>query len=79
MKNFCIDLREHVTKIINYEKKELITLPKEEKKYIVNKKFVIYAKKDLVLMMLTINKYSKVRDHFHLLENTEVLLMISSI
>ena len=24
MKNFCLDLREHATKIINYEKKEMI-------------------------------------------------------
>ena len=24
MKNFCVDLREHATKIINYEKKEMI-------------------------------------------------------
>ena len=31
MKNFCLDLREHATKIINYEKKEIIPLRKEEK------------------------------------------------
>ena len=31
MKNFCLDLREHATKIINYEKKEMILLKKEEK------------------------------------------------
>ena len=34
MENFCLDLREHATKIINYEKKEMIPLTKkEEKKY----------------------------------------------
>ena len=32
MKNFCIDLKEHITKIIKYEKKEIISLRKEEKK-----------------------------------------------
>ena len=32
MKNFCIDLKEHATKIINYEKEEMIPLTKEEKK-----------------------------------------------
>ena len=32
MKNFCLDLREHATKIINYEKKEVIPLTKEEKR-----------------------------------------------
>ena len=26
MKNFCLDLREHATKIINYEKKKMIPL-----------------------------------------------------
>ena len=31
MKNFCLDLKEHVTKIINYEKKEMISLTKKEK------------------------------------------------
>ena len=32
MKNFCLDLREHPTKIINYEKKEMIPLTKKEDK-----------------------------------------------
>ena len=32
MKIFCIDLREHATKIINYERKKMIPLTKEEKK-----------------------------------------------
>ena len=31
MKKFCLALKEHVTKIINYEKKEMIPLTKEEK------------------------------------------------
>ena len=32
IKNFCLDLREHATKIINYERKEIIPLTKEEKR-----------------------------------------------
>ena len=32
MKKFCLDLREHVTKKINYEKKEMISLTKKEEK-----------------------------------------------
>ena len=51
MKNICLDLREHATEKIDYEKKEMILLTNEEKKYIVSKKFVIYAKKDLVMTM----------------------------
>ena len=31
MKNFCLDLTEHVTKIINYEKKETISLAKKRR------------------------------------------------
>ena len=30
MEKFCKDLREHSTKIINYEKKKMIPLTKEE-------------------------------------------------
>ena len=32
MKKFCLDLREHDTKIINYEKKEMILLTKNREK-----------------------------------------------
>ena len=32
MKNFCLDLKEHATKIINYEKKEMIPLTKKKNK-----------------------------------------------
>ena len=58
MKNICLDLREHATKIINYEKKEMIPLTKKKRKSIISKKFVIYVKKDLVLM-ITIKNFIK--------------------
>ena len=32
MKKFCLDLREHATKIIKYEKKEMIPLKKKKEK-----------------------------------------------
>ena len=51
MKNFCKDLREHSTKIINYEKKKMISLTTEEKYIIINKKYVIYGKKNLIIMI----------------------------
>ena len=51
MKNFCLDLREHAAKIVNYEKKEMIPLTKKKRKSIISKKFVIYVKKDLVQMI----------------------------
>ena len=46
MKNFCLNLREHTTKVINYEKKRNDTINKKRKENIVSKNFVIYAKKD---------------------------------
>ena len=49
MKKFFKDLREHASKIINYEKKMMIPLTK---KYItINKKYVIYVKKNLIIMI----------------------------
>ena len=50
MENFCKELREHATKIINYEKKDMIPLTKKEEKN-HNKKFVTYAKKNLIQMI----------------------------
>ena len=44
--NFCLDLRERATKIINYEKKEMIPLTKKEEKSMISKKFLIYVRKD---------------------------------
>ena len=51
MKNFFLDFREHAIKIINDAKKEMITLTKKKRKSIIRKTFVIYVKKDLVLMI----------------------------
>ena len=44
MENFCLDLKKYVTKIINFEKKEIITLTNEEEKIYCKQKNVIYAK-----------------------------------
>ena len=51
MKNFCLDLREHAIEIINYEKKEMILLTKEQKEMHRRQKNVTYAKKKLVLII----------------------------
>ena len=56
MKKFCKDLREHATKIINYEKKKMIPLSTEEKYIIMNKNFVIYARKNLIRVIKNIIK-----------------------
>ena len=56
MKKFCKDLREHATKIINYEKKDMIPLTKKKKKTIIIRKFVTYVKKNLIRMIKKIIK-----------------------
>ena len=56
MKTFSKDLREHASKIINYEKKKMILLTTEEKISHNKKKFVIYVKKNLIIMIKRIIK-----------------------
>ena len=64
MKNFCLNLREHATKIINYEKKEMIPLTKKKRKSIISQKVVIYEKKRFSTDDNN-KKYHKVTDHCH--------------
>ena len=49
MKKFCKDLREHATKIINYEKEKMIPLTTKKEIY-YNQKYVTYAKKNLIMI-----------------------------
>ena len=57
MNKFCKDLREHVIKIINYEKKKMIPLTTEEKIYHNKQKICyIYVKKNLIIMIKRIIK-----------------------
>ena len=46
MKKFCKDLREHATKIINYEKKDMIPLTKKEEENHNNPKICYICKKE---------------------------------
>ena len=75
MKNLYLDLRQHATEIINYEKKEMISLTNEEKKYIMSKKLAINVKKDLVLTM-TIKNIIKSEIVVIILENIGELFTI---
>ena len=65
-------------KIINYDKKEMIPLTKKEEQMHNKQNVSIYVKKDLVLMTKT-KITSKSEAIAIILENTEVLLMISAI
>ena len=64
MKNFCLDFREHATKIINYEKKEMIPLTKEEMK-MHNKQKVCYIYKKKFSTDDNNKNYHKVKDYCH--------------
>ena len=64
MKNFCLDLREHATKVINYEKKEIIPLTKKEGKKHSKQNVCCICKKGFSTDDGN-KKYHKVRDHCH--------------
>ena len=62
MNKFCKDLREHVTKIINYEKKKMIPLTTKEAIYHNEQKICYICKKEF---NNNDKKNYKVRDHCH--------------
>ena len=62
MKKFCKDLREHATKIINYEKKDMIPLTKKGEKNHNNQKVRYICKKEFDTCD---KKHHKVRNHCH--------------
>ena len=68
MKSFCKDLKEHVTEITDYEKKEMIPLTIEESQsYHEQNICYIYAKKNSVLIIKVREvRLQKIRDHCHL-------------
>ena len=64
MEKFCKDLREHATKIINYEKKKMISLTKKEEKN-RNKQKVCYICKKEFNIDDSDKKHHKVKYHCH--------------
>ena len=62
MNKFCKDLKEHVTKLINYEKKETIQLTTKEKIYHNKQKICYICKKEF---NNNDKKNYQVRDHCH--------------
>ena len=68
MKKFCEFLREHAVKIINFKKKKLKLLTKEQKESYENAKICCICKEKLENKYLKDKKYRKVRDHCHYTE-----------
>ena len=62
MKKFSKDLREHASKIINYEKKRMMPLTTEEKIYHNKQRICYICKKEFDINN---KKHHKVRDHCH--------------
>ena len=62
MKKFCKYLREHATRIINYEKKKMVLLTKEEKINYNDQQICYICKKEFDK---SDKKHYKVRDHCH--------------
>ena len=62
MTKFCEDLRDNATKIINYEKKEMIPLTKKEEEIYNNQNACYICKKEFDK---SDKKNQKVRDHCH--------------
>ena len=77
MKNFCLDLLEHATKIINYEKKN-DTINKRRKKIHRKQKICYICKKEFSTDDDN-KKYHKIRGNCHYTENTQELLIILAI
>ena len=64
MKNFCLDSKEHATKIVNFEKNEMIPLTrKKEKKH--DKQKVCYICQKGFSADHNNKKHHKVKDHCH--------------
>ena len=51
MNHICKDLKEHVTRITNYEKKKFYHKQLKKVHHMINRIFVTYEKKNLVLMI----------------------------
>ena len=62
MEKFCKDLREPATKIINYEKKDMIPLTKKEEKHHNKQKVGYICKKEFNTDNID-KKHHKVKDH----------------
>ena len=75
MENFCKDLKKHVTKTINYEKKEMIPLTREENISYKKQKVCYICEKEFNTDDNN-KRYHKVRYHFIIPENIEEVLKI---
>ena len=82
MERFCEDLRDHAMKITNYEEQEMIPLTNKKINLMKTKRFVTYAKKNLVLKkMIKMHLNFTMKSEFIVftLENLEELPIVFAI
>ena len=68
MKKFCESLRQHVMKIINFKKKEIKLLTKQQYESYENEKICYTCKEKFENKYLKDKKYRKVRDNSYYTE-----------
>ena len=73
MKKFCESLREHEMKIINFKKKKMKLLPKEQQESYENAKICYICKQKFENKYLREKKYRKLETIVIIQENIEVL------
>ena len=65
MKKFCTSLREHAMNVINFEKRKMLLLTKEELKSHQDAKACHICRKRILKKFANDKNYNKVRDHCH--------------
>ena len=65
IKNFCESFREHAMKTINFKKKKMKLLTKEQQRSYKNAKICYICKEKFESKLFKDKKYCKVRDHCH--------------
>ena len=65
MKRFCTSLRDHAKNIIDFEKKKMLTLTKEELKSHQGAKVCYICGKRFLNKFVNDSNYQKVRNHCH--------------
>ena len=65
MKKFCTSVKEHATNVINFEKKKMLPLTKQELKSYQYAKVYYICWKRFLRKFTNAKNYQKVRDHFY--------------
>ena len=65
MKKFCKSLQEHAKNVIDFEKKEMLPLTKEEVKSQQDTKVCYICQKRILKKVSKSKHYPKVRDHWN--------------